>query len=277
MIEPNRNRWRWLGAEFTIIVLGVLSAKFVDTWLQDRQDAQRENVYLERLELDLQRDLVNLDAVIQYYGNIRAHGLTVLAVLDGDRELDDFGLLFSAFNAAEEWGFLLESSTFNDLQSTGGLALIDDVQFRLDLAEYYRQGESRAAVWDLPRQYRERVRGIIPNSLQTAIHEDCDSSRRPVNTASRTTEAPGVPGTYWSANVAPSVEPLTSSASTPDTCGLDPEDFELEKSAKEVRQDRQLARFLRYRISQIRVAIALFRGQREMAEELLAKIHQSGM
>jgi hypothetical protein len=275
MFEPNRNRWRWLGAEFTIIVLGVLSASFVDTWLQDRQDAKREEVYLERLELDLQRDLVNLDAVIQYYGNIRKHGLTVLAVLDGDRELDDFGLLFSAFNAAEEWGFLLESSTFNDLQSTGGLSLIEDVRLRLDLAEYYRQGESRAGVWNLPREYRQSVRGIIPNALQTAIHEDCAGDSRPVNDALQTTAAPGVSGTYWSANVTPSVEPLTSSASTSDTCGLDPDAFDVENAANEVRQDRELERFLRYRVSQIRVAIALFRGQQEMARELLARIHQS--
>lgn len=272
----DRNRWRWLGAEFVIIVLGVLSAKFVDTWLQELQDAKREDVYLERLELDLQRDIVNLDAVIDYYGNVRAHGLAVLEALDENRELNDFQLLFSAFNAAEEWGFALESSTMNDLENTGGLALIEDVQLRLNLAEYYRQGESRAGVWNLPREYRERVRGIIPDPLQAAIHERCENDSMSMEGA-LDSNVPGVPGSYWSANVAPSVEPLTSaaSASAPDTCGLNPEDFEIERAVRELRQDPQLARDLRYRISQVRVAIALFRGQQVMAEQLIATIDES--
>jgi hypothetical protein len=33
-------RWRWLGIEFVVIVLGVLSALFVDTWVEDRENAK---------------------------------------------------------------------------------------------------------------------------------------------------------------------------------------------------------------------------------------------
>ncbi|MEJ2383620.1 MAG: hypothetical protein P8Y54_04395 [Xanthomonadales bacterium] len=260
------NRWRWLGIEFTVIVLGILSALFVDTSLQDRQDAQREAVYRERVALDLQRDIANLDAVIDYYGKIRAHGLATLADLDGERRLDDLQLLFSAFNAAEEWGFILESATFEDMQSTGGLALIRDVQLRLDLADYYRQGASRDDVWRLPRAYRERVRGIIPNALQAAIHERCQDDDR----ASRIEGLSGdVPGSYWSANVLPTVEPLTASAAAQSVCGLDAGEFRTADAAAAVRADTELPRLLRYRVSQVRVAIALFAGQREMAEELL--------
>ena len=70
-----------------------------------------------------------------------------------------------------------------------------------------------------------------------------------------------MPGRYGSANVTPDVEPFTASAFAHDTCGLKPEDFEIERAAKELRQDSRLARYLRYRISQVRVAIALFQGQ----------------
>ena len=67
----------------------------------------------------------------------------------------------------------------------------------------------------------------------------------------------------------PSVEPLTASALAGDVCGLDPADFELDRAAAELRADPQLARMMRYRVSQVRVAMALFAGQRAMAEDLL--------
>ena len=187
------NRWRWLGLEFTVIVLGVLTALFVDTTLQDWQDAEREAVYLERLTLDLERDLANLDAVMGYYASIREHGLATLADLEGAPRMDELHTLFSAFNAAEEWGFTLESSTFDDMRSTGGLALIKDVRLRLQLADYHRQGGSRKSVWDLPRDYRERARGIIPNALQAAIHERCNDADAAPARVGRTSD-PGVPG-----------------------------------------------------------------------------------
>ena len=154
--------------------------------------------------------------------------------VDGERRLDDLQLLFSAFNAAEEWGFILESATFEDMQSTGGLALIRDVQLRLDLADYYRQGASRDDVWRLPRAYRERVRGIIPNALQAAIHERCEDDDR----ASRIGGLSGdVPGSYWSANVLPTVEPLTASAAAQSVCGLDAGEFRTADAAAAVRAD----------------------------------------
>jgi hypothetical protein len=257
-------RWRWLGLEFLVIVLGVLSALFVDTWMQEREDAVRAEVYRERLIADLSRDVANLDAVIDYYAQIRLHGTRVLADLEGDAPMDDFSLLFSAFNAAEEWGFVLEAATFSDMQSTGGLALIEDVPLRLDLADYYRQGASRAVVWALPRAFREGARGIIPNDLQAAIHSDCV-----VDTAtSEPMSASAAPGTTFSA----SVEPLTGSADASGLCGLDPSRFQVQRAVRELRADTDLRRKLRFRISEIRVAISLFGGQRGMAEALIDRL-----
>jgi hypothetical protein len=107
-----RERIRWLGLEFMVIVLGVLSALFVDTWIDDRQDAERAEVYRQRLIADLESDIANLDAVRAYYESINGYGLLVLADLENKADLDDFALAFAAFNAAEEWGFKLEDATY---------------------------------------------------------------------------------------------------------------------------------------------------------------------
>lgn len=254
-------RWRWLAIEFLVIALGVFSALLVDTWVEDRENDRREAEYRERLAMDLRRDIANLNAVVNYYHRIRDYGLMTLTDLDGDKDLDDFTLMFAAFNAAEEWGFSLESSTFNDMQSTGGLALIDDVQLRIDLADYHRLGRSREDIWNPPRAYRESVRGIIPNAFQAAIHESCVSNPETLEPLSAADSA--------GASFPASVEPLTGSATSVGFCGLEAVDFDLARAAEELRSDPQVPRLLRFRNSEVRVAIALFEGQRQLAARLL--------
>ncbi len=261
-------RWRWLGIEFLVIALGVLAALFVDTWVEDRENEERAEIYRQRLITDIRRDIANLDAVIEYYSSVRDYGLVTLADLEGEKPLDEFTLMYAAFNAAEEWAFVLEFSTYNDLQSTGGLALLDDVQLRIDLADYHRIGKSRENVWNLPRDYRAAARGIIPNAVQAAIHESCNDQ----SDVGALLRAARLSGAQPSANI----EPLTGSAIAEGTCGLDPADFNLEKAARQLRSDTEIPRLLRYRISQLRVATVLFDGQKALAKRLLASLESSG-
>lgn len=248
-------RWRWLGVEFIVIVLGVLSALFVDTWVEDRKDAERAETYRGRLITDIQQDITNLDAVMSYFSKVRSNGLLVIEDLEGRQTLADFTLMFAAFNAAEEWGFDLQSSTYMDLQNTGSLPLIEDVALRMELAEYYRQASNVAEVWDVRGEYRQAARGIIPNALQAAIHENCSVD----------------PLTENDVNILP----LNASASADDECGLNPGDFDLARAAQEYRSDPDIPRHLRYRISEVRVAIALFDGQKQMAENLLRRLESN--
>lgn len=96
------HRWRWLSAEFTIIVLGVLSALFVDTWIQERSDAARAAEYRARLAADLRTDVNEINARMDYFQRVRDFGLAVLEVYEGRGQMNDFEFMFSSFNAAEE-------------------------------------------------------------------------------------------------------------------------------------------------------------------------------
>lgn len=263
-------RWRWLAIEFLVIALGVFSALVVDTWVEDRQNAEKEAIYRERLKVDLERDVANMTAVIEYFGSIANYGRMTLADLDGIKALEDFQLMFAAFNAAEEWPFRTESSTYKDLQSTGGLSLLTDVQFRIDLADYHRTADTRQEVWELPRAYRETARGIIPNDLQLAIHEACDASN-----GEKTSSGP-LSAVDTLGNALPAaVEPFTGSATASGACGLNPEDFELTRAVTEFRSNPDIPRQLRFRVSEINVAIALFKGQSQLAQQLLARLKDS--
>jgi len=246
------HRWRWLGAEFTIIVLGVLSALFVDTWIEERNDAKRAIEYRERLAADLRTDVNEINARMEYFQRVREFGLAVLEVYEERRQMSDFELMFAAFNAAEEWGFSPESSTYTDMQSTGHLALLKDLSFRLTLARYYREMDARSALWDPPKAYREVARGIIPNALQAAIHEQCNAEVADI--------------VLMSARAGPGAE---------QPCHLNPSDYDLAAAAARLRTHPEVEELLRYRVSQLRVAIDLFRNQRIIAENLIAQLAEA--
>ncbi|HSQ69090.1 MAG TPA: hypothetical protein VLM41_03320 [Steroidobacteraceae bacterium] len=246
------HRWRWLGAEFTIIVLGVLSALFVDTWIQERNDAARAAEYRVRLAADLRTDVNEMNARMEYFKRVREFGLAVLEVYEGRGEMSDFDLMFAAFNAAEEWGFSPESSTYTDMQSTGHLALLKDLQFRLGLGRYYRELEARSAVWTPPSAYREVARGIIPNALQAAIHAQCNAEVADI--------------VLLSARAGPGAE---------QPCRLNPSDYDVAAAATRLRTHPEAEELLRYRVSQLRVAIDLFRNQRIIAERLIEQLAEA--
>ena len=105
-------RWHWLLAEFVVIALGVFSALFVDTWLNDREDARIFVVYLERLQGDLELDIQQLEERIKYHQYILEEGRLVLAAFRGEVKLGDTELLQSAFLAAEEYNWQPITSTY---------------------------------------------------------------------------------------------------------------------------------------------------------------------
>jgi len=245
-------RWRWLGAEFTIIVLGVLSALLVDTWIEEREHAERAAEYRERIVADLLTDVKEMTARMEYYERIREFGLAVLDVYEGRAQMSDFDLMFAAFNAAEEWGFSAESSTFTDMQNTGHLALVGDLRLRLDLARYYRELGARSTVWSPPSAFREVARGIIPNQLQASIHQQCNEVATDI--------------TLMSARAGPG---------TDQPCHLDPAEFDVAAAAERLRTHPAAAELLRYRVSQLRIAVDLFQNQRAIAKELLEQLQDS--
>lgn len=135
------------------------------------------------------------------------------------------------------------------MQSTGHLALLKNLSFRLNLARYYREMEARSALWDPPKAYREVARGIIPNALQASIHEQCNAEVADI--------------VLMSARAGPGAE---------QPCHLNPSDYDLAAAAARLRTHPEVEELLRYRVSQLRVAIDLFRNQRSIAENLIEQL-----
>jgi hypothetical protein len=147
MKKPEIN-WIRAGAEFVVIVVGVLVALWVDNWNQDRENVALEREYLLRLERDIRADslmhaflLTSLDEKAAALELItEAVARTAPFPSDPRPFLQALGKDGNNFG----WGFpLLQSVTFEDLTDTGNLGLLRDAEMRDSIIGYYQNGNHR--------------------------------------------------------------------------------------------------------------------------------------
>ena len=146
----------------------------VDTGIEQRSDDNLRQEYLSRLNADIEADRRNLDHRIAFFTSVRSFGLQTLAWLKSDSQPDQTVLL-AAYYASERWPFQPVSNTYEDLQSTGNIRLLQKLDLRMALASYHTDANRVRMGLDLPEFYREMVRGVIPPEVQTQIRKHCQA------------------------------------------------------------------------------------------------------
>jgi hypothetical protein len=227
--------------EFFLVVLGVLAALMVDTWIEQRNDDNLRQEYLARLADDLEADRQSLEYRISFFTSVHSFGLQTLENLQSDGPVDQ-GAILAAYYASENFEFGPIQNTYEDLQSTGNIRLLDDIELRLALASYH--GKASIAGTSLTESYRKLVRGVIPWKIQAAIREHCP-------TAEQNDEVPtGFP-------------PCTLPGISAD---------EVNAVFAELRTCPGIVEVLTYRVSDVDVAVYLYQVQKQMVLGVLAQL-----
>ena len=149
-----RSKARWFGAEYLIVVLGVLTALGANAWWQARADTQTEARYLARLSEDLGATLDQFAAAQAFeVGQVEAglvayRALSAPTVPEADRQrvADALGVLSLRFTLA------LNDAAYRDLLATGNLSVIRDAALREQIVSVYEQGEAAVASLNLNTQ-----------------------------------------------------------------------------------------------------------------------------
>ncbi|MFV1988709.1 MAG: hypothetical protein ACC682_15650 [Gemmatimonadota bacterium] len=239
---PKRKR---VFADFTLIVLGVLTALGAESLLARRSQAALADEYRSRLSADLAADAEALEQRVVLFDRVAMHGRGTLEWLLSGREGDE-DTLISALLASERWQFSPASSTYADLESTGNLQLIGDLDVRAALSHYYSEAFQRDEIWQFPQEYRRLMRGIVPLSVQDYVRGGCsvegqDSSNDAVRD--------GCPASGLSAE-------------------------ELDRALDRLRDEPELEPGLRHLLSEIGTGLMLFGTQRDLATELIAVLER---
>ena len=158
-----------------LIVSSVFLGFQVDRWWDEKRARDTEQMYLLRLQRDLETDLEQLGRRINYFEDVKAFGTKALTFLDGNETADgrELQLLVAFYLASHAWDFTPANTTFDELKSTGTLTLLRDLELRSTLAMYYQSLNSANYVWQAPNYYRRSSRSLIPASMQRILWNEC--------------------------------------------------------------------------------------------------------
>jgi hypothetical protein len=168
-MELKMPRGRIFG-EFVLVVLGVLVALTFDSWMEQRNDDNLRREYLGRLADDLETDRQNYQYRIAFHSDVRTFARQTLDALRSEAHVDQEDLL-AAYYASEIFTLTPISNTYEDLQNTGNIRLLRDIELRLELSSYHEKTVRERLISD--EGYRKIVRGIIPWEIQRAIRKNC--------------------------------------------------------------------------------------------------------
>ena len=77
--------------------------------------------------------------------------------------------------ASNKWTYIPGKHTYDDLTSTGKIHLLGDIQDRKIVVDYYRALDQKRTYWEVPLEYRIKIRSLIHNDLQKIILASCES------------------------------------------------------------------------------------------------------
>lgn len=144
--------------EIVLVVIGILIALSINNWNQERLASKKESVYLTNLEVDLEQQLSSIDIQLSYE---QKYIDTAHPLLNTYFKVKKFTLDSASSQSlnilSSRKTFVKTDPTYQDLISTGNIALIKDQELRKTLLQYYNE--------------RERYEKIIQNNNTLRIDE----------------------------------------------------------------------------------------------------------
>ncbi len=231
--------------ELIILVLGLFLGFQLDRWNEERLRQQDAEVYVGQLAKDLQADYDGSRVRIDYLLQVQQHGKKALALWEGEVGEDPRGLVVSLYQASQIFPFFANSSTYEDLKSTGNVDLVGDVSMRSELFRYYNSHKVNLAVVGREAPYRMAVRGVIPFQVQEMIRGPC---------------AYLVPG-------------VVTTEKMVDDCDIELEEAEARRILAAVRQHPSLEQLLHQKLGQDMILIKMYESQMAGAQALIATLN----
>ncbi len=178
MSHVGDQNWTAVGIDFLIVVIGVYMGIEVSNWNEAREDRQRSDEYLQRIQDDLLYNITELEKRMVYWSDVAREGRLALAYAEKGElaEGSAWATIRALLHASQVWRFMFNDTTYMEMRSAGELSLIGSPGIRADLANYYvavapRRGEG---MYLLLPDYRETVREVMPSEISRYYWQFCN-------------------------------------------------------------------------------------------------------
>jgi len=144
--------------EIILVVIGILIALQVNNWNIERTERNKEVKYLKNIILDLEKDILSLDYLIEFRKGRVIGDQKLIDQINGAPIEDITTLTKNVVNSLMEERFSPNNSTFTELANSGNLSLISNDSIKvllLELNEIYKMNEFGIAHEEF--DYREYI------------------------------------------------------------------------------------------------------------------------
>ncbi len=142
-----RHDWSIVFFEVFLLAIGLLAAFQVDRWWEQRQEREEERVYIQRLIGNIEADIPNIKTLIEIQ-SLRLEYLNLLMHITQNPEsaTERPGEFLAAIVGASYTNYpTLRSHTFEDLRSTGDMAVIRSPEVKAAVYGYYEFDRHQAS------------------------------------------------------------------------------------------------------------------------------------
>ena len=174
MAQIEDQNWFAVVLDFVIVVVGVLLAFQISTWSEQAEERRMGEDYAERLLEDLRVEQIAGHDMVEYMAAVEQHAHQAVELFHAPAGEADIEFVTAAYNATQIFATLQSRSTYDELISTGQLRLLPS----RDLAAVANGQYLIDYRWNLfeflsTSGYRDRVRRLLPVSLQQAVNGQC--------------------------------------------------------------------------------------------------------
>lgn len=164
--------WFTVVIETLIVVLGVFLGIQLGNWNESLNDRQRADDYLARLAQEMTINLKAFEGRQASYASQIEYGLFAMDASEApsDREAA-WEIIRAFFQASHAFTITPQRGTYDEIISSGDLALLGDQELVNALSRFYTFG-GFSTIEVIP-QYRESIRRLIPFQMQKYLQTQC--------------------------------------------------------------------------------------------------------
>jgi len=161
--------------EIVLVVIGILIALQINNWNQNRLSEHLEFQYYDRLLEDVREEKVILQASFNYSTQVVDHAKNAIAVFENspDSNPNPVDNLVDMYQASQLIDPNSAASTYKELIASGQINLIQNDSLKTALIRYYEVDWTESIIFKLSNNYRENLRGKMPDPIQTEIRSKC--------------------------------------------------------------------------------------------------------
>ena len=150
--------------EIVLVVIGILIALQINNWNESNKLKKEEIVYLKRLKIDLEKDIIYYNKTIDRANLLVNRNLSFLKEIYNKQKSIEEGRELMNIPLWDSEYLTIQDNTFRDLVSSGKMNIISNPVLKVAIVDFYRNVESEK---NYIKEFNEYSRELMSNYVSS--------------------------------------------------------------------------------------------------------------